>query len=207
MTERLKKRGGRANPLETNVRKRARRDSIRRALLSTLAIAGALPVALAAPKVLSLLKQEYVDMIIPLDPRQRLHETASRLRQKGLIEFRMEKESKRMYLTQKGRDEIQRLEARERSIPQPKKWDERWRIVIFDIPENRKSLRNRIRLLVRGLGFYCLQDSVWVFPYDCEEIITLLKTELHTGRDLLYIIADAIDYDIPIRRHFDLPMR
>ena len=192
--------------LEERVRKRARRDSIRRALLSTLALAGALPIALAAPKMLSLLKQEHIDMIIPADPRQRLYETASRLRRKGLIEFRTEKGRTKMHLTQKGRDEIRRIESHTRSIPQPKKWDERWRIIIFDISESRKSLRDKIRLLVRGLGFYRLQDSVWVFPYDCEEIVTLLKTELRTGREVLYIIADAIEYDVPIREHFGLPL-
>ena len=206
MSRNTKRRQNPTHPLEEAVRKRARRDSIRRAFLSVLALAGALPVALAAPKVLSLLKQEHVDMILPIDPRQRLHETASRLRRKGMIEFRIEKGKKKMLLTQKGHDEIRRIESHTRSIPQPKKWDERWRIVVFDISEKRKSLRDRIRLLVRGLGFYRLQDSVWVFPYDCEEIVTLLKTELQTGREVLYMIVDALEYDIPIRQHFGLPL-
>jgi DNA-binding PadR family transcriptional regulator len=193
--------------LEAGVRKRARRDSIRRALLSTLAIAGALPIAIAAPKVLSLLKREHIDAIIPADPRQRLYETASRLRRKGLIEFRTENGRKKMVLTPKGRAENRRIESHVRSIPQPRKWDKRWRIIIFDIPEKRKQLRDRIRELVRGLGFYRLQDSVWVFPFDCEEIITLLKTEFRMGRDMLYIIADAIEYDIPLRQHYGLPLQ
>jgi DNA-binding PadR family transcriptional regulator len=193
--------------LETRVRKRARRDSIRRALLSTLVIAGALPVAIAAPKVLSLLKKEHLDAFVLQDPRQRLYETAARLKRKGLIEFRIENGRKKMHLTQAGRDQIQKITARTKSITQPRKWDERWRMVMFDIPEKKKQLRNRIRLIVRNLGFYCLQDSVWVYPYDCEEVIALIKTDLRIGRDLQYVIADAIEYDVPIRDYFDLPQQ
>ncbi len=192
--------------LESTAKKRARRDSIRRALLTTLAIAGALPIALAAPKVLSLLRDEHIDMFIPQDPRQRLHETASRLKRKGLIEFRVVDGKKRMLLTALGHKEVYRLQHHPSELPRPRKWDKRWRIVIFDIPETRKPLRNKIRSLVRTLGFIRLQDSVWVYPYDCEEVIALLKTDLKVGRNVLYLIADAIEFDKPLRVQFKLPL-
>ncbi|MBI5470465.1 CRISPR-associated endonuclease Cas2 [Candidatus Kaiserbacteria bacterium] len=91
-------------------------------------------------------------------------------------------------------------------LPRPRRWDRRWRIIIFDIPEKKKNVRDRVRALVQRLGFFRLQHSVWVYPYDCEEIITLLKSDLKLGSQLLYMIVDAIEYDKPIREHFDLPL-
>jgi hypothetical protein len=54
-------------------------------------------------------------------------------------------------------------------------------------------------------GFVRLQDSVWVYPYDCEDIITLLKAEYRIGDDMRYMIVDSIERDSALRRHFKLP--
>ena len=51
---------------------------------------------------------------------------------------------------------------------------------------------------------YRLQDSVWVYPYDCEDIIGLLKTDIGVGKDLLYMIADEIENDRHLRENFGL---
>ncbi|MBM3260812.1 hypothetical protein FJY93_00140 [Candidatus Kaiserbacteria bacterium] len=192
--------------LEGVVRKRARRGALEKVLLGTLVTGGLLTVAMAAPKVLSLVKNEHLDMILPSDPRQRLHETASRLKRKGLVEFRYENGRKRMCITDKGKDFLEAELSRIKSIVKPKRWDRRWRIVIFDIPEKRKAQRDHIRYLVRHLGFLRLQHSVWVYPYDCEEVIALLKSNLCIGTNLLYLIADAVEYDRPLRKHFGLPL-
>ena len=78
---------------------------------------------------------------------------------------------------------------------------------MFDIPERQRSLRREVRSLLIQLGFYRFQDSVWVYPYDCEEIIMLCKLEFGTGNHLLYLVADAVEYDIKIRKHFNLPLK
>ncbi len=194
-----------SRPLETRVHKRARRDSIQNALLSTLLVAGALPVALAAPKVLSLLSLHHIDALIPRNPKQRIHETAARLKRKGLIEFRNENGRKRMRITAAGKEKIRLLEEEALARAKPKRWDGRWRIVMFDIPEQRKVLRNRVRTLVRRIGFVHFQHSVWVYPYDSEELIALIKSELKVGRDIVYLVADAIEFDRPLRERFALP--
>ena len=77
-------------------------------------------------------------------------------------------------------------------------------MVIFDIPEKKKKVRKQVSRLFSQAGLYRLQDSVWVFPYDCEDIIGLLKTELGVGKDILYVIADEIENDKYLRSHFDL---
>lgn len=197
---------GNTTSIEQGVRKRARRGSIEQAVLGTLAIGGMLTIAMMAPKVLSLLKDEHLDYFVPRNPKQRIQETMSRLKRKDWVRFEEVRGKRYPRLTPAGRNAIERITLGNLSIRRPIRWDRRWRIVIFDIKETRRNDRVRIRLLLMRLGFLRLQDSVWVYPYDCEEVIGLIKTDLRIGRDILYIIADAIEYDRPLREHFDLPV-
>lgn len=52
------------------------------------------------------------------------------------------------------------------SLWQKKKWDKKWRIIIFDIEEINRKTRDRLRRKLRELGFGMLQQSVWITPYD-----------------------------------------
>lgn len=45
-----------------------------------------------------------------------------------------------------------------------KRWDKRWLIVVFDISEKSKSIRNNFRGKLKSLGFGMLQESVWINP-------------------------------------------
>ncbi len=53
-------------------------------------------------------------------------------------------------------------------------------------------------------GFVRLQDSVWVFPYDCEDFISLVKAELKIGSAILYMVVEHIENDTHLRAHFGL---
>ncbi len=68
----------------------------------------------------------------------------------------------------------------------------------------KKNVRERIRHIVTSTGFRRLQDSVWVYPYACEEVIGLMKTELGVGKYLLYLIVDQIENDKFLREEFKL---
>ncbi|KKW37252.1 MAG: Transcriptional regulator, PaaX family [Candidatus Adlerbacteria bacterium GW2011_GWB1_54_7] len=192
--------------LEQKSKKRARRGNLEKALLGALVAAGGVGVALLAPGVLQLLKHVDPDWIFKRDPRQRLREVAHRLKKKGLAEFRIEGGKKRLRLTARGERAMSSIWNESFQLKKPRRWDSKWRLVIFDIPEKRRGVRDRIRALVVRLGFLRLQDSVWVYPYDCEELVTLLKTDLKIGRAVLYVIADAIEFDKPLRQHFSLPL-
>ncbi len=57
---------------------------------------------------------------------------------------------------------------------------------------------------MRELGFARLQDSVWVYPYDCEDLMALLKADLKIGMAVLYMIVEHIENDKHLRAHFSL---
>jgi len=107
-------------------------------------------------------------------------------------------------LTFDGKKLLERWQRTDFKLIKPKKWDKKWRIIIFDIPERKKRIRDEIRNILTNAGFERLQDSVWVYPYDCEDIIGLLKTDYGVGLEMLYIIADQIENDKYLRMDFDL---
>jgi len=107
-------------------------------------------------------------------------------------------------LTKEGEKVLRKWELADYSLRRPKKWDGKWRMIIFDIPEKKRKVRKQIATLFNQAGFYRLQDSVWIYPYDCEDVIGLLKTDLGIGKDLLYIIANEIENDHRLRHEFGL---
>ena len=49
---------------------------------------------------------------------------------------------------------------------QRKKWDKKWRLVIFDIPEKKRKARNALREKLIELGFGKWQRSIYISPHD-----------------------------------------
>ena len=127
------------------------------------------------------------------------------LADRGCIEF-VEKEGKRYArITEKGEQMLQ-FETEKVTMAKKRRWDRRWRIVIFDIPERRKSVRAKLRRYMQEYGFVRLQDSVWVYPHDCEDLIALVKTSFRIGADVLYLIVERLEHDTHLREHFALPV-
>ena len=46
------------------------------------------------------------------------------------------------------------------------KWNGKWYLLIFDIPEKKRRYRENLIKILKWVGFYQLQKSVWVFPFD-----------------------------------------
>ena len=104
-------------------------------------------------------------------------------------------------MTKKGEDKLKEYSHSDYELLIPRTWDKKWRVLIFDIPEHRRTLRNKIRNTLIGIGFLRVQYSVWIFPYDCEELVTLLKADFRIGKDLLYLIVERIENDHEVDRY------
>ena len=182
--------------MEKESKRRANRIKIKKMILQTVATAGLISVAMVAPNILVSLKK------LGLIPK-RLNIKRSRdsLVNKGLLYY----DGNFLKLTQKGERELRRIQLTDFYFKKPKKWDNKWRVLIFDIPEKRRKIRENIRTTLVSIGFIRLQNSVWVYPYDCEDYINLLKADLKIGKDLLYMIVDSIEYDKNLRKIFSLP--
>ena len=107
-------------------------------------------------------------------------------------------------LTAKGKEKLREWKRCEYKILCPEKWDGKWRVLIFDIPEKQKHLRNKVRVTLWAIGFKHLQHSVWVYPHDCEDFVSLLKADFKIGKNLLYVIVEAIENDRVLRDYFEV---
>jgi len=93
-------------------------------------------------------------------------------------------------LTAKGATKLEQL-GFSKSIKK-QKWDGLWRIIIFDISEDKKTAREALRQKLKKFGFYHLQKSVFVLPYDCEKEIMALADFFMANDNIEYITAKTL---------------
>ncbi len=189
--------------VETEARKKRIYTNVQQALLAAVALTGVVLVATMAPNAPAALAK------LPSFKRAKLryqYRTAlGRLAAQEHIVF--EKRDGKQYarITESGRKILAfEQEKAKLSNAKKKRWNGRWRVVIFDVPEKRRKTRDRLRNIMERTGFVRLQDSVWVFPYDCEDFIALLKAELKIGTAVLYMVVEHIENDKHLLAHFGL---
>ncbi len=185
--------------LEELARKNIRKTKIQEAILLTIVSGGRMGG--------DLLVKQVIDLLLDTDfsttsPRRSeiVKSAASRLSRKGLVKF----ENGFYSATSLGEKLLSDWQMSNYRIKKPRKWDKKWRVIIFDIPEKKKKERDQVREILSTAGFERLQNSVWVYPYDCEDVIGLMKIELGIGKYLLYMIVDQIENDRFLRMDFDL---
>jgi DNA-binding transcriptional regulator PaaX len=186
------------SPLEENSTKRQRRANVKRLILQSVAATGLLAVALVAPNVVDAIQR------LGFLPKHRQGEYIAAARRKLKKEGLLVEEDGFLRLSPKGERALCALSP-QMLLRKPRKWDGKWRVLIFDIPERRRRSRDTIRMRLRASGFLRAQDSVWIYPYPCEEFVALLKAECRVGKDMLYLIVDTLEGDIDFRRKFGLP--
>ena len=89
-------------------------------------------------------------------------------------------------------------------IVRPKYWDKKWRVVVFDIPEEKKQARESIREYLRQLGFYQLQRSVFVIPFECGNEIDFLIELYGVRSNVRQFIATGIDNELHLKDIFQI---
>ena len=117
-------------------------------------------------------------------PKSILSQALKRLRERGLIDTTVGSEETVLKLTKLGR------EALDLEVVATKEWDGRWRIVIFDIPESHKRLRDSFRKKLKIWDFKILQHSVWISKQDITFKLRKLISELGLQNWVLVIESD-----------------
>ncbi len=105
-------------------------------------------------------------------------------------------------LTTKGQESLAKIISKKPK--KPKRWDRKWRVVMFDVYESQKAIRDRFRKELKEYGFIQMQRSVWVYPYECEDFITLIKVDNKFGKNVRYGVLESLEGDAGLCRHFGL---
>lgn len=127
------------------------------------------------------------------------------LKKQKLIEVIKEKDDKiKIKLTSKGKERIKELSIDTLTIPQPKKWDKKWRMVIFDIPNKFVKAREALRKKIKEMGFFQLQKSVWVYPYPCQDEILFIAEIFKIQSFVNILTVEECLYDYKLRKFFEI---
>lgn len=129
---------------------------------------------------------------------------------RGLYQSKLIKEKENLdgtvtlILTDAGKQKALTYNLDEMKIEKPKMWDKKWRVVLFDIPEKSRWIRDAFRHHLNQLGFYEFQKSVFVHPYECKDEIEYLIEFYDTRRFIRFITAESIDNELHLKQHFKL---
>lgn len=129
---------------------------------------------------------------------------------KGLYQSKLVMEKRRadgsvsLVLTPEGRRRAQFFRRGDIEIARPSRWDGQWRIVLFDIPEEKKSLRDIFRRHLQKIGFREFQKSVFIFPYECEREIDSLVRLYDAEQYFRFILATKVNHERDLKKIFSL---
>lgn len=136
--------------------------------------------------------------------RRRIIDTVSLLARQGFISVGTIDAEKIYKLNLKGKYHLESYLILKGGIPTPLRWDSRWHLITFDIPESKKSARNNLILHLKNQGFVSYAKGLWLYPYNPEMFIRGLGRQLGLEKYLKLLVAVKIEDEKRYKKHFSL---
>ena len=106
-------------------------------------------------------------------------------------------------LTKKGR--LRALNIQLENLKNKKeKWDGKWRMIAFDIPEKYKRERDALRQKLKNIGFRELQKSVFITPVSCKKEMTDFIKFFELEKYVRFGILEFMDNEDNLKKYFKL---
>ena len=96
--------------------------------------------------------------------KEQFRQLIYRLKKNGYIKIKNLEQNEGIVLTEKGAEKV--LKTKLKMKNKQKRPDEKWQMIIFDIPEEKRYLRSLLREKLLLLKYNMLQKSIWICPYD-----------------------------------------
>lgn len=165
----------------------------------------AIPSVLVAPNMAQVFMPLLRDLSKRLNSQPyRIRRSLTALKRNRLLKVEERGEKMVFTLTEHGKKRLLEGDFEKLSIPQPKKWDKKWRVVIFDVPEGEKKARDALRLKLRALGLYQLQKSCFVYPYDCRDQIDFVTEFFGISQYINCLLVEELEGERELREHFEV---
>lgn len=159
-------------------------------LLMILAAGGFVSLAIVAPGLAAFVAKE-----IKWGERAKLNQRLERLKKRKLINILYKNGQTIVEITEDGRKKALEYKFEEMKVKHSSKWDGRWRLVIFDVANDKRRQRDRLRDKLKSLGFLILNESVLIYPYDCLDEIEFIRQVFNLGKEVTYLTADRFEGD------------
>ncbi|MCI0542661.1 hypothetical protein L0Y69_02850 [bacterium] len=189
------------NKVTVRVNKRQAKVDLAKKILKGVAVAGALAGVLVLPGAAPLLKLFGAETA---RGRYRMKRTLASLEKRKLLRVERQNGKTTVTLTESGKTRVLEYDFEEMKIVRPKKWDGKWHIISFDIPEPKRKARRNLSIKLRGIGCYPLQESLFISPYSCREEIDFLGEIAQVRKYIFYLVAEKIENEEFLKRFFSL---
>ena len=137
--------------------------------------------------------------------REQIRNSINHLRQQKLIEYVCNKNGKTVIkITKKGETKLRAFDIELMKINKPKKWDGKWRLVMFDIPMRFTKGREALRYHLKELDFFQFQKSAWIYPYLCEDEIIFIADFFGVGKYVEVLTVENVLREEKIKKYFNL---
>ncbi len=134
----------------------------------------------------------------------RLKFLLKRLHRQKLVRVYEENGREEVKLTKKGKVKLLKYKLEEMRIKRPPKWDQKWRLIIYDITKFKRRQQTALRRMLTQLKCLQLQKSVYLTPYPCWDEIEYLREYFEVGEEVLYVVAEKIEHDDLYKQYFRL---
>jgi len=88
-------------------------------------------------------------------------------------------------------------------IIKTKKQDGHYRLISFDIPEDKRNNRNNFRRAIKRMGFKQVQKSLWVSKENVGELVEIAANEYKVSQYIAYFIVDKSNIDSHLNKLFE----
>jgi CRISPR-associated endonuclease Cas2 len=117
--------------------------------------------------------------------RKVVYDALFRLLQQGIVRYDRAIKNPLVTLTEDGEGLLTRVRPTRDGV---------WKIVIFDIPEKKREIRNTLRSKLKTLGFKKWQESIWISPYKLDKQIEEEFKQLAENLFIRLIKTTEINY-------------
>ncbi|MFA6251640.1 MAG: hypothetical protein WC603_03375 [Candidatus Paceibacterota bacterium] len=163
---------------------------IQKAIFKTLARKKAVSLDTLKKEVENVIKNAYTSKN---RPEYAISRSIKNLAGEGLVECFQSDCQSYFRLSEEGRKRLNNNAIDDDTAIVTNNWDGYWRIIILDLPEERKNEREALRYLLKKAGFVCMKNSVWISMYPYENLFTNIKKDLGLTSEMMIIVTDKID--------------
>jgi DNA-binding transcriptional regulator PaaX len=136
--------------------------------------------------------------------RYRVQRTMNGMKANGLLVRQIKNGEEVLVVTDKGKEEAWSALNDNMRISKQKKWDKKWRIVTFDIPETKLRIRREVSHKLKDIGMEAIQNSVFITPYPCKNEIDKITGHYGISKFFIYLETNYIESNKDLLKKFNL---
>jgi DNA-binding transcriptional regulator PaaX len=136
--------------------------------------------------------------------RYRVKQALKQMESQGFLIRQIKNGKEVLVVTEKGKQKVWSVLPEDLKIQPARKWDGKWRVAMFDIPEYKSRVRKEVSFKIKDIGMQAIQDSVFVSPFPCKREIDDISEHYDVKKFFIYFEADLIELEQDLLNTFNL---